>query len=150
MNTDRRSFLRKTALLPLLTLAGALTPRSSVPRERILYARKLPRGFSPNRTHIFSLGSTGRGRIDRYVVYEPPVTAAFYHLRNDVSAKWNPLSRDPEDGLLCKDIELYRIPKKFYPGTYGYSAAYAQSPDALHNLHIILTRLEVPTRIVEI
>lgn len=150
MNTDRRSFLRKTALLPLLTLAGALTPRSSVPRERILYARKLPRGFSPNRTHIFSLGSTGRGRIDRYVVYEPPVTAAFYHLRNDVSAKWNPLSRDPEDGLLCKDIELYRIPKKFYPGTYGYSAAYAQSPDALHNLHIILTRLEVPTRLIEI
>ena len=147
---NRRLFLQKTAGLPLLLLATGFDSRGQAKNENILYARQLPRDFSPNRTHIFSLGSTGRGRIDRYVVYEPPVTAAFHHLRNDVSARWNPLSRDPEDGLLSKGIELYRIPKKFYPGTYGYSVAYAQSPDALHNLHIILTRLEIPTRLIEI
>jgi hypothetical protein len=148
--TNRRLFLQKTAGLPLLSLATGFHPRGQAQKEDILYARRLPRNFSPNHTHIFSLNSRGRDRIDRYTVYEPPVSKAFYHLRNDVSAKWNPLCQDPEQGLLSKGIELYRIPKNFYPGTYGRTVAYALSPDALHNIQIILTRLEIPTRLIEI
>ena len=148
---NRRSFLKKSSLLPFLaTLATGFTPRGQAKAEDILYARRLPRDFSPNRTHIFYLNSRGRDRLDRYTVYEPPVSDAFYHLRDKVSVRWNPLSRDPEEGLLCKGIELCRIPKKFYTGTYGRTVAYAQYPDALDNLQIILTRLQVPATVVEI
>ena len=84
---NRRSFLKKSSFLPFLaTLATGFTPRGQAKAEDILYARRLPRDFSPNRTHIFYLNSRGRDRLDRYTVYEPPVSDAFYHLRDKVSA----------------------------------------------------------------
>ena len=147
---NRRLFLQKTAGLPLLLLATGFETRGQAKNENILYARQLPRDFSPNRTHIFYLNSRGRDLVDRYTVYEPPVSNAFFHLRDQVSAKWNPLSKDSEEGLLSKGIELCRIPKKYLTGTYGSAVAYAQHPDALHNLRIILTRLEIPTTVIEI
>jgi len=147
---NRRLFLQKTAGLPLLLLATGFDSRGQAKNENILYARQLPRDFSPNRTHILYLNSRGRDLVDRYTVYEPPVRSAFYHLRDQVSTKWDPLSKDFEEGLLSKGIELCRIPKKYLTGTYGSTVAYAQYPDALHNLRIILTRLEIPTRVVEI
>ena len=149
--TNRRSFLKNSFLLPFLALlASGFKSRGQAGKENILYARQLPRGFSPDRTHIFYLNSKGRDLVGRYTVYEPPVRSAFYHLRDKVSVKWNPLSKDSEEGLLSKGIELYRIPKKYLTGTYGSTVAYARFPDALHNLKIILTRLEIPTTVVEI
>jgi len=148
---NRRLFLQKSFSLPFLAfLATGFHSRGQAGKENILYARQLPRGFSPDRTHIFYLNSKGRDLVDRYTVYEPPVTSAFYHLRDQVSAKWNPLCQDSEEGLLSKGIELRRIPKKYLTGTYGSAVAYAQHPDALHNLQIILTRLEIPTTVIEI
>ena len=70
---NRRSFLKKSSFLPFLaTLATGFTPRGQARAEDILFARRLPRDFSPNRTHIFYLNSRGRDRLDRYTVYEPP------------------------------------------------------------------------------
>lgn len=150
-NTNRRSFLRNSFFLPFIaSLATGFKPRCQAKENDILYARRLDGDYGQNRTHIFYLNSRGRDLVDRYTVYEPPVSNAFYHLRDKVSVKWNPLSKDSEEGLLCKGIELCRIPKKFYTGTYGRTVAYARFPDALHNLQIILTRLEIPTTVVEI
>lgn len=148
--TNRRLFLQKAAGLPLLSLATGLTPRGQAKENDILYARRLHGEHGPNRTHIFYLNSRGRDLVDRYTVYEPPVSDAYYHLRDEVSVQWNPLSKDADEGLLSKGIELCRIPKKFYTGTYGRTVAYAQYPDALHNLQIILTRLQVPATVIEI
>ena len=150
-NTNRRSFLRDSLFLPFLaSLATGFKSPGQAKENDILYARRLNGQHGPNRTHIFYLNSRGRDLLDRYTVYEPPVSKAFYHLRDDVSVKWNPLSKDSEEGLLSKGIELYRIPKKYLTGTYGNTVAYALFPDALHNLQIILTRLEIPTTVVEI
>jgi hypothetical protein len=149
--TNRRSFLKKSFFLPCLTfLATGFKPRGQAKENDILYARRLDGDHGPDRTHIFYLNSRGRNLVDRYTVYEPPVRSAFYHLRDKVSVKWNPLSKDSEEGLLSKGIELCRIPKKYLTETYGSTVAYARFPDALHNLQIILTRLEIPTTVVEI
>ena len=147
---DRRSFLKKSILLPWLAFLTGFKPHAQGPARFILYARRLPPNFSANRTHIFSLNSTGGNSINRYTPYEPAARNAFYYLRDHVSKQWNPLCKDAEEGLITKGIELYRIPKKFLTGTWGCAVAYAQHHDALDNLQTILTRLEMPTDVKEL
>ena len=149
-STDRRSFLKKSVLLPCLAFLTGFKPQAQEVGKSILYARKLLPGPYGNRTHLFSLNSPGVNAINRYAFYEPAVRNAFYFLRDQVSRKWNPLSQDPTDGLLSKGIELFIQPKKFITGTYGTAVAYASWTEALDNLQIILTKLEIHTSVVEI
>ncbi len=148
MTINRRVFLTQSASSLALTICSLL-PAETKGRwyQDTLYARNLPKRKFPDHRFVFSLNSKGLGRTDQFHRYEPSVEKAFTHLRA-AAEKWDPQAKDPEFTFNGYGIQLIRVPKFTFPGTYGYSVAYAKDLRALEALQILLTKLELPTRIV--
>ena len=148
MPTNRRIFLTQSASSLALAICPLL-PAETKGRwyQDTLYARNLPKRKFPDYRFVFSLNSKGLGRTDHFHRYEPSIEKAFTHLRA-AAEKWNSEAKDPEFTFNRYGIHLLRAPKLTFPGTYGYSVAYAKDLRALETLQILLTKLELPTRIV--
>ena len=148
MSTTRREFLSQSFSAVGVSLTSSCHESFSRLWYRdTLYARALPKKHYPAYRYVLCLNSKGLGRKDRYHVYEPTIEAAFQHLRL-AAEKWDPRASDPEVSLSRFGIELVRVPKFTYPGTYGSCAAYAKDLRAIHSLQIVLTKIEAPTRVV--
>jgi len=146
--TTRREFLSQSVSVVGESVAATChEPLSRIWYKDTLYARPLPKKRYPSYRFVLCLNSKGLGRRDRYHVYEPAIEGAFRHLRLSAE-KWDPSAKDPETSLNRFGIELIRVPKYTFPGTYGYCAAYAKDLRALDSLQVVLTKIEIPTRVV--
>lgn len=143
---NRSMFLLKTAAL---SIATGFKSWDKAENQNILYAHRLNEDYGSDRTQIFYLNWRGWDCAKRCTANEPLVSTTFYGLRGHLSAKWNPLSKDTEESILSKGIELYMVPPFLYCNP-RHCHRLGPIPRALHNIQISHTRLKFSARMIEI